>query len=623
MIASTSTGKSFSALSAYLEHGKTGEETGRIEWVETRGLFERDLERVAEEMRDTAALSERCQRPCFHLSISFDHGDVPTREEMVAVAEQTLRDIGLDSHQAVIASHNDREHQHVHLMVNRVHPETGRAWEDWQCNTRIEESLRRQERSMGYREVPGHLGRLPDQERPDRTESLTRTAFRKCQRDGVLPFQELVKDVARQDFREARSWGELAERLDRHGLRVEPRGRGLVVTDGHEYAKVSSIDRGSSKHKLEARFGERHVEYRERTTLERSVVGRAAGAAERGRGDGGPAHDHAGAAGDEGRDRAPGGRGDGYGPPAGARAPGDEAVRAQTAMEDLGRGAPDRSAERGADRADAHAAQAGLDADRTPARGHRGGGEHEGAVPGHERGGAGDVPRTDGVAGTGGTPALGSPAVERIVADVHALEKASGIEREIHRTHSALSAAHQSARRHAWAEKQLTESARHFTSKLRKVYQDPEQAHRAFLRAADARGAEKAAQTLREAPERYGALQTAREGLFRQSDREARMVALEAWQSAATYYRARHEVPSAAEKQEVAKALGQTEAKLKSLGTNRDLSADTLERRIGQEMAWLSPKEMRQLERSLSPSGMKLAMGALGMAREVQRGLER
>jgi hypothetical protein len=47
------------------------------------------------------------------------------------------------------------------------------------------------------------------------------------------------------------SWEDLEQRLADHGLRLQPRGRGLVVTDGAEVVKASSITRGASRNKLE------------------------------------------------------------------------------------------------------------------------------------------------------------------------------------------------------------------------------------------------------------------------------------------------------------------------------------------------------------------------------------
>jgi hypothetical protein len=79
--------------------------------------------------------------------------------------------------------------------------------------------------------------------------------------NSFLPF---VRAVAGADFKEAGSWAELDRRLARHGLRVQARGNGMVVTDGKQIVTASSVDRknGTSRAALEKRFGGKLAEHR-------------------------------------------------------------------------------------------------------------------------------------------------------------------------------------------------------------------------------------------------------------------------------------------------------------------------------------------------------------------------
>jgi len=45
----------------------------------------------------------------------------------------------------------------MHLLVNRVHPETGLVWNRWQDRAVIQQVLREQEQTLGLRIVPGRL----------------------------------------------------------------------------------------------------------------------------------------------------------------------------------------------------------------------------------------------------------------------------------------------------------------------------------------------------------------------------------------------------------------------------------------------------------------------------------
>lgn len=282
MIASTSSGSSFGALGSYLEGGKGGEPDGapspdRVAWVESTGVV-RDVDgaasvgRAARVMEATAELNPRCTSPCYHVSISFDPSDLPggvsdpaARETMLSVAGQTLRDLGLAEHQAVVVAHGDRDHPHLHLMVNRVHPETGRAWDRWQDRVRIERSLRAQERARCLREVPGQLGRLEGQERPARGLSggVYRSAERTAEVEGRRPLLEEARASVRWEVERAKGWEALEGALADHGYVLRAKGRGLVVRDGSgREVKASAVSRAGGRGRLEKRFGETWREHR-------------------------------------------------------------------------------------------------------------------------------------------------------------------------------------------------------------------------------------------------------------------------------------------------------------------------------------------------------------------------
>lgn len=267
MIAVTSSGRSFRALATYLRRGRSGEEWDRVAWSGARNLPTDDPELAATLMRATAEQNTRVTLPVYHLAISFDPHDVVTRAQMEQVADAVLQRLGLAEHQAVLVAHQDREHAHVHLLVNRVHPETGKAWERWKDRPIIERVLREQEQALGLRAVNGRLAPMPGREVPDRIaeDGLTSGEQRQRARAGGTDalFVEQVRALAPR-LRAAHSWTAWESVLAQHGLRAVPNGQGLVITDGAQYVKASRVGRDLSRHALEHRFG---VAYRERATL--------------------------------------------------------------------------------------------------------------------------------------------------------------------------------------------------------------------------------------------------------------------------------------------------------------------------------------------------------------------
>jgi len=252
VIATTSSGRRFAVLARYLLRGRSGEETARVAWTAGRNLGLDDPQLAAVLMQAIADENPRVEVPVYHLTINFDPNDPVTPTEMQAVADRVLRDLGLAEHQALMVAHQDRAHPHVHVMVNRVHPETGVAWERWQDRPRIERTLRALERELGLREVAGRLYQLEGQEPPEPAR-LTSGERRQAERTGEPAFPDRVR-AHLPALRAARSWSELEEQLAAQGLRLERKGQGLVITDGTHQVKASRVARDLSLRRLEERF---------------------------------------------------------------------------------------------------------------------------------------------------------------------------------------------------------------------------------------------------------------------------------------------------------------------------------------------------------------------------------
>ena len=168
MIAASSLGSSFGRLANYL-----GGDAERVGWIETRNLEEGkdwgdgagakavDWREAAAEMSDEV-VGRGVEQPVYHVAIAFDPDDYPTEAEVRAAADRTLRDLGLEDHQALVVRHTDRGHAHVHLMVNRVGPD-GHVWSPWRERLRLRASVEAQERELGLRWTGKNrdLGREP------------------------------------------------------------------------------------------------------------------------------------------------------------------------------------------------------------------------------------------------------------------------------------------------------------------------------------------------------------------------------------------------------------------------------------------------------------------------------
>jgi len=133
-------GKSFQGALAYYLHDRNAATQERVGWTDSVNLASRDVGTAWKEMAFTAlhqgelkrqagmkATGRKLEKPVYAYSLSWDPDERPTHAEMGRAARETLQVLGMGEHQAVLAVHTDTPHPHIHVIVNRVHPETGRV----------------------------------------------------------------------------------------------------------------------------------------------------------------------------------------------------------------------------------------------------------------------------------------------------------------------------------------------------------------------------------------------------------------------------------------------------------------------------------------------------------------
>ncbi|GJG89680.1 hypothetical protein tb265_48610 [Gemmatimonadetes bacterium T265] len=303
MIAAVSNGRRFAGLARYLTLTRGGEPT-RAAWIVGRNLPVDDALLAAKVMQATAAANARVRDPVYHVALAFDPADPVTRGGTERVADRVLRDVGLAGHQVLLVAHEDRAHPHVHLMVNRVHPETGRAWDRAHDYRRLEASLRAVEQELGLRLVPGRhapaldvavqvparddgrLHRHADQalalaSAAGRNDGLDARTHGERRREMRTAEVALIAQAAalRHVFAASTAWDDLTRALEAAGVHLERRGQGLVVTDGRTAVKASRVARECATARLEARFGEAYDTWAARrapSTERTSIAGRGA-----------------------------------------------------------------------------------------------------------------------------------------------------------------------------------------------------------------------------------------------------------------------------------------------------------------------------------------------------------
>jgi len=266
--------ESFKASALYLAGRVKDLSPDRVEFVTARNLQTTDPRAAAAVMEATAAKSVRCKQPAYHFIVTFDPADDAagkvTEQVKREIAEKVIEDMGLTEHQALVYSHKDTDHPHLHFLVNRIHPSKHIAYDRHRDGTRLKEIVRERAREYGLN-ILKDRELLREMERVDDLSvggTVSDAEYWRSKREGRQPQMPFSRDAIQSlrgrlydDFSDAHSWDDLAKRLEARGLTLERKGQGLVLTNGERFAKLSEMGKGIRMKALEARFDEKFDGY--------------------------------------------------------------------------------------------------------------------------------------------------------------------------------------------------------------------------------------------------------------------------------------------------------------------------------------------------------------------------
>ncbi len=259
----TKQGKSFAGLVAYLLEGSKGQENPeRVAWTETRNLATDRAKTAARVMAATAldqsrlkseagipSTGRKSKNHVLHYTLSWAEDQQPSREEMMRAVNGSLASLGekkgkkggrkgkagreavrdqfASEHQILVVAHEDTDQPHVHVVVNRVHPEHGvmlPTSNDFKLLSRWAEKYEREtggiivdQRAINNaardREetVPGQKRVPRDVYELEGSANDNRPAAQKIREEQRAKDAELAKESAVQRAEQKHAWSRLSE----------------------------------------------------------------------------------------------------------------------------------------------------------------------------------------------------------------------------------------------------------------------------------------------------------------------------------------------------------------------------------------------------------------------------
>jgi hypothetical protein len=212
----------------------------------------RDLELACRLVEAVNAQNTRAgSNRTYHMVISLHPEDRSLNgNELRRVVENLVETLGFAGHQYIAARHNDKDHEHVHVAIHKIHPETFRihspAWDPRKLFT-------------AGRALELELGLTPLQSRVRDREKVPQRAADHEAHHGVDSFARWARKQLGPALRtrQVRSWDDVHDVCARLGVVLRPHGNGLVFEDVERGVRVkaSFVGRELSKPRLSQRFG--------------------------------------------------------------------------------------------------------------------------------------------------------------------------------------------------------------------------------------------------------------------------------------------------------------------------------------------------------------------------------
>jgi len=256
---------SFHRLGKYLTEERsvdTGMTVGRGPVIVADSLLSAETALI--EMKATASLNVRVADPILHFQISWPEGEQPSAHEWEQAARRSIEVLGFSKHQFLIVAHDNTDCFHVHIMLNRVHPDTYQAHNPRLSQLLLHKTARELEHEFGWAEAEGlyrwdtPTGRAV---RVDKAEMIVARQNAERPRGGEVSLrgrmeqfndQESVRAFAadkparalRQLFNApSPNWAQVHALMQRHGLEINAAEKGgFTVNVVGSQIKVKASD---------------------------------------------------------------------------------------------------------------------------------------------------------------------------------------------------------------------------------------------------------------------------------------------------------------------------------------------------------------------------------------------
>lgn len=229
--------------------------TERVQDTRITNCSCKDLASAVLEMQIVQAMNKNKNNKTYHMIVSFQNDEKPTREQIRNVEDELVKSLGYEDHQRISVLHGDTDNWHLHIAINKIDPKTFKSKNPYGDYSILKKKRRELEKKFGFKTNVKDLQQELGKEHKDLKNNKTNIKAADFEaQTGLESFNTYMKKLS-PELKNCNSWKEFNDVLAKNGVEIKVRGNGFIFTSNDNHIKASSVDRSFSKKKLEDKFG--------------------------------------------------------------------------------------------------------------------------------------------------------------------------------------------------------------------------------------------------------------------------------------------------------------------------------------------------------------------------------
>ncbi len=219
-----------------------------------------DLNYLTKQFLENRELNQNLKKYVWHQSFSFPEHEKPTKEQIQSISEKFAKDFGFENNQMIIFRHSDTNHNHFHIVANRININGQTTASNFKNYQRTGDFCRKIEKEMGFQLTPAM--RISDEMKGQRQSR------RIAESDNATRIRQTIDKNLGQN----QSFESLKQSLKLEGIKTYI-GRGISFIDEATGAKFKGSDLGKeySYQGLSKNLGKQDDAHLKRKRVKRQV----------------------------------------------------------------------------------------------------------------------------------------------------------------------------------------------------------------------------------------------------------------------------------------------------------------------------------------------------------------